>query len=91
MAWTISKNELLYQMLRERVDVERTVGSAKEWGLTRSWINLVDLNVSDAQKQLILNGLIDDKIVYVEKTILSMSTTGTSLGAEKTKLLTNKE
>ena len=91
MAWTPDKNELLYQMLKERYSVEGNLTDLKQWNLARNWTKIIDKFVTDKEKQLILNDLIDDKVIYIDNNITATSDTGVSLGIQKTTLLTNKE
>ena len=91
MAWTPEKNNLLYKMLKKRFSLE---GNINEWisgGVTRSWTEIVDKNLLDDQKQRILNDLIDDHLVRLEKSIASLMTNTSALNDEKTTLTSNKE
>lgn len=91
MAWTPEKNELLYQMLKERFSVESNIDQIKKWNLARSWTAIIDPIVLKEQKQKILNELISDKIVYIDNKITDTTGTGTSLVDLKTTLLGNQE
>jgi len=91
MAWTPDKAVLLGNLFRERLVVENDPDLVLQWGLTRSWANILNQNVTDASKQLILNELIDDKIIYLNNVSDNASAIITNAGTDIVDLNTNKE
>jgi hypothetical protein len=91
VAWTPEKNQLLGNMFRERLSVEGDVSSFQEWGLTRSWANILNTHLDDVTKQLILNDLIDDKLDYLTVRANQASASVTAIGLEVIDLTSNKE
>lgn len=82
MAWTETKQSLIRDMLQERVQVESNRGLSEEWGITRSWMEIINSYVTDAIKQNILNDLIDDKIAYLQ--IIQASNTSQNASLQNT-------
>jgi hypothetical protein len=66
VAWNQTKQNVLRDLLQERVQVEQYASTYDEWGLTRSWISIINSYVTDTIKQNILNDLIDDKVAYLQ-------------------------
>lgn len=91
MAWTNDKNILLRDLLNERIGVENSVTQSASWELTRSWIQILNAYVTNAQKQLVLNDLIDDKVAYLNRRITFQSSVPINTTTERDTLLTNKE
>jgi len=91
MAWTPDKAVLLGNLFRERLVVENDPDLVLQWGLTRSWANILNQNVTDASKQLILNELIDDKIIYLNNVSDNASAIITNAGTDIVDLNANKE
>ena len=90
MAWTPEKNILLRNLFYERLYVEDSQ-SWYLWKASRSWTQIFNNNVTNTQKQLMLNDLIDDKVLYMNNTITATQTSSTQLVGARDALLTNKE
>lgn len=65
MAWTTTKQQVIQDLLNERIVVEANAQQAEEWALTRTWMGIINSHVTDEIKQNILNDLIDDKTIYL--------------------------
>jgi len=66
VAWTQIKQDVLKDLIRERITVEQTPKLSEEWLLSRTLLQILNIYLSDAIKQNILNDLIDDKIAYLQ-------------------------
>lgn len=65
VAWNSTKQSVIKDLLQERVRVESSPSVIEDWDLSRTWMQIINSHVNDAQKQLILNDLIDDKVHYL--------------------------
>jgi hypothetical protein len=79
MAWTQSKQDLLKNLLTERVRVEQSPEAVANWGITVGWMQILNTYVTDAIKQNVLNDLIDDKIAYLQTIQASNTSENSSL------------
>lgn len=91
MAWTPEKNVLLYQMIKERFGVESNINDIKQWGITTTWTAIFDKYITEKQKQSILNDLIEDKIAFIDKSVVDHTSTTDALNSLKSTLLSDKE
>ena len=82
---------LLRNLLRERMAVESNMAVLQEWGLTDSWEDILNTHVDNTSKQLILNDLIDDKVVYLTIKQDQASAAVTQIGGDIVNLNLNKE
>lgn len=91
VAWNDTKQSVLRELLMERVYVEKHPELAIKWGLTTTWMGIINAYVTDAIKQSVLNDLIDDKVAYLNILIADNSAENTDFQNTITQGLALKE
>jgi hypothetical protein len=70
MAWTIEQEQKLSELIRERSLIEGDANNLKIWNLTESYVQTITKNITDDEKQKILDSLVAARRPVLEKALI---------------------
>lgn len=85
MAWTLEQENKLRELIMERSQVERSAETLKNWQLTESFTQTITKNITDDEKQKILDALIAARRPVLEKALIDKQAELDAINAAITK------
>lgn len=79
--WTVDKEGKLIELIRERNRVEASAELLKVWNLSESWFTVLMKNMTDDEKQSLLDSLLTARRPVIEKAIIDKQAEVNNLNA----------